>query len=191
MSAAMSTAGLVLPGSNSWINWQYLGFLFMNISPYFWCSLGIGLCVGLSVLGAAWGIFITGSSLLGAAIRVPRITSKNLISIIFCEAVAIYGVIVAIILQTKIESVNQLSNGLWPTSAYTAGYAILGSGLTTGWANLACGISVGVVGSSAALSDAQNSTLFVKILVVEIFGSALGLFGVIIGIIIAGQANFT
>ena len=130
---------------------------------------------------------------------------------------AIYGVIVAIILQTKIESVNQLSNGLWPTTAYTAGYAILGSGLTTGWANLACGyvvcmrpspvvlnvvsldvdkcfdcsISVGVVGSSAALSDAQNSTLFVKILVVEIFGSALGLFGVIIGIIIAGQANFT
>ncbi|DBA92975.1 hypothetical protein WJX79_006297 [Trebouxia sp. C0005] len=190
MSAAMSAAGLVLPGSNSWINWQYLGFLFMNISPYFWCSLGIGLCVGLSVLGAAWGIFITGSSLLGAAIRVPRITSKNLISIIFCEAVAIYGVIVAIILQTKIESVDQLSNGLWPTSAYTAGYAILGSGLTTGWANLACGISVGVVGSSAALSDAQNSTLFVKILVVEIFGSALGLFGVIIGIIIAGQANF-
>ena len=60
-------------------------------------------------------------------------------SIIFCEAVAIYGVIVAIILQTKIEKVDQLSNGLCPTAAYTAGYAILGSGLTTGWANLSCG----------------------------------------------------
>lgn len=52
---------------------------------------------------------------------------------------AIYGVIVAIILQTKIDYVDKKPDGLWPTAAYTAGYAIFGSGLTTGWANLACG----------------------------------------------------
>ena len=36
------------------IDWDYLAFLFLNISPYFWSSVGIALCVGLSILGAAW-----------------------------------------------------------------------------------------------------------------------------------------
>lgn len=59
---------------------------------------------------------------------------------IFCEAVAIYGVIVAIILSTKIEEVEpEREDGLYKTKDLFAGYAYFAAGVTTGFANLVCG----------------------------------------------------
>lgn len=209
------------------------------------------------------GILLIAPSLFGGAVRVPRIWSLNLISVIFCEAVALYGVIITIILIQKMKDVPLQQDGSLCPMSRAAGFAIMGSGMSTGFTNLVCGcvcaraapdalarvllfshlylllsttntnttntntndalrwrcavayrvlccqlipsqtrgchrvvylrttrITVGVCGSGCALADAQNPKLFVKILVIEIFATALGLFGVIVGIILAGQANF-
>lgn len=59
-------------------------------------------------------------------------------SVIFCEAVAIYGVIVAIILATKVEDVNMNDLERLAKNMH-AGYAYFGAGIITGFANLVCG----------------------------------------------------
>merc|ERR1712228_1070878 len=100
----------------------------------------------------------------------------------------------AIILSNKIKKPDGAYDSYgdyWDWNEfYYAGYGMFSAGLSVGLTNIASGISVGIAGSSCAIADAQDASLFVKILIVEIFASALGIFGIIVGIIQSNACTF-
>ena len=113
------------------------------------------MSITLSILGAIWGIYITGASLLGSAIKSPRVRTKNLVSVVFCEAVAIYGVIMSIIMSEKIEFYEGdiYNNPEVYKNILHSSLALFWTGLGVGLSNIICGVCVGISGSSCVLAD--------------------------------------
>ena len=99
---------------------------------------------------------ITSSSILGSMVKMPRIQSKNLISIILCEACGIYGLIIALLVSQQKKPSGSDPNTIYYSkenyqTAENSGYAAFWIGVTVGLSNVFCGICVGVLGSSTAL----------------------------------------
>jgi V-type H+-transporting ATPase proteolipid subunit len=71
-----------------------------------------------------------------------------------------------------------------PYSAYT-GYAHLAAGLSCGLSGLGAGLAIGIVGDAGVRANGIQPKLFVPMVLILIFAEALGLYGLIVGIILS------
>ena len=65
------------------------------------------------------------------------------------------------------------------------GYKHLASGLCCGLSSLGAGLAIGIVGDAGVRANAQQEQIFVGMILILIFGEALGLYGLIIAIILS------
>merc|ERR1712066_300461 len=105
---------------------------------------------------------------------------RSIIPVVMAGVLGIYGLITAVIINGKMES------GTY--SAYS-GYAHLGAGLTVGMSSLAAGLAIGIVGDAGVRANAQQPRLFVGMILILIFAEALGLYGLIVGLVVASTAE--
>lgn len=60
--------------------------------------VGAGLAVGLAGVGAGIGIGTAGAASIGAIAEKPEMFGKTMIYVAFAEAVAIYGLLIALMI---------------------------------------------------------------------------------------------
>ena len=82
----------------------------------------------------------------------------------------IFGLIIAVIIATNITTPKDGKS----TYSLFSGYAHLGSGLTVGLSNLATGLAMGMAGEIGVQDSARQPKLYIGMVLIWSFGSALG-----------------
>lgn len=68
----------------------------------------------------------------------------------------------------------------------------LAGGLTVGLSGLAAGFAIGIVGDAGVRGTAQQPRLFIGMVLILIFAEVLGIYGLIIGLMLANnKVEFT
>merc|ERR1712060_883881 len=147
----------------------------------FFGFMGVTSAIVFANLGAAFGTAKSGVGISSMGVMRPDMVMRSIIPVVMAGVLGIHGgLITAVIINGKMEA------GTY--SAYS-GYAHLGAGLTVGMSSLAAGLAIGIVGDAGVRANARQPRLFVGMILILIFAEALGLYGLIVGLVVASTAE--
>lgn len=149
--------------------------------PYtpFFGVMGAASAMIFSALGAAYGTAKSGTGIAAMAVMRPELIMKSIIPVVMAGIIAIYGLVVAVLISSSIQSGYRLINA----------YLHLGAGLSVGLSGLAAGFAIGIVGDAGVRGTAQQPRLFVGMILILIFAEVLGLYGLIVALIMYSKSS--
>ena len=144
--------------------------------PIFYGYMGITCALVFANLGAAYGTAKSGVGICAMGIMKPSSIIKGVIPVIMAGILGIYGLIVSVILNQKM-SMEKYDN--------KQGFQHLASGLSCGLSSFGAGIAIGIGGDAGVRALGQTDKIFVGMMLILIFGEALGLYGLIVSLILS------
>jgi len=144
--------------------------------------MGVASALVFANLGAAYGTAKAGVGIASLGVIDSSKIFRALIPIIMAGILGIYGIIVAVLLNSAIGNYST-EPGAANQMKGNVGYKILGAGLACGLSSLAAGLAIGVAGDAGVRAFAQTDGIFVGMILILIFAEAIGLYGLIVAII--------
>ena len=141
----------------------------------FFGYMGLATALVFANLGAAIGTYKSGIGICHLGILRPDKIIKSVIPVIMAGILGIYGLIVAVILNSRIKRPYTVKDG----------YKHFASGLVCGMSCLGAGISIGYAGDAGVRALGQEDRIFVGMMLILIFSEALGLYGLIVSLILS------
>eukprot|EP00762_Andalucia_godoyi_P004339 ANDGO_05451.mRNA.1 V-type proton ATPase 16 kDa proteolipid subunit len=150
-------------------------------SAAFFGMIGCASALVFANLGAAYGTAKSGVGVASMGVMRPELVMKSIVPVVMAGVLGIYGLIMAVLIGTNVDSPDKYS-------AFK-GYAHLAAGLAVGLSALAAGMAIGIVGDAGVRATAQQPKLYVGMILILIFAEALGLYGLITGLILQTRAS--
>merc|ERR1711967_142814 len=119
-------------------------------SPFFGFIGAAGALV-FANFGAAYGTAKSGVGVASMGVMRPDLVMRAIIPVVMAGVIGIYGLIIAVITQTKITT--------GATYSLFNGFAHLAGGLAGGLSGLAAGMAIGIVGDAGVRATAQQPRL--------------------------------
>ena len=151
--------------------------------PAFFGFAGASMALILANIGAAYGTAKSGVGVAAMGAMRPGAVMRNIIPVVMAGVIGIYGLIVAVLLSSSIAS--YAPSGGTNTYTWNKGFVHLASGLCVGLSGIGAGYAIGIAGDRGARAAGQQPKTFVGFVLILIFGEALALYGLIVGLILS------
>lgn len=138
--------------------------------------IGIALAIGVPSISAAVAIIVCGTAMAGVGTEKPELLSRLIITVVLGEALAIYGLLIAFMLISKLPSFSVMEAA---SKSLIAGVIIAaGAG--------AAGAGISYAGSSLIGATAERPETYSSNVIGVVLSEALAIYCLLISFMVIG-----